>query len=199
MFIAISMSNNWWFQCNVKEVSWHLFSIQYKLKSLNKDLTCYKNIDKLSCIDLLPTNSAKRLQITYAIEIGLLNFIKLVVTVLNEKLEPISLEVIQYKDYKKFNSAIFNNNRRKQNENFNLNELDFTTIRKNFMKIFDKFTTLKKKYIIANHSRFVTEERSKVIMLTSKLRCQFLKTKTQEPKMKYNKQIDLCACITRKV
>ena len=67
------------------------------------------------------------------------------------------------------------------------------------MKIFDKFTTLKKKYIIANHSRFVTGERSKVIMLTSKLRCQFLKTKTQEPKMKYNKQIDLCACITRKV
>lgn len=176
-----------------------MFSIQYKLKSLNKDLTCYKNIDKLSCIDLLPTNSAKRLQITYAIEIGLLNLDKLVVTVLNEKLEPISLEVIQYKDYKKFNSAIFNNNRRKQNENFDLNELDFTTIRKNFMKIFDKFTTLKKKYIIANHSRFVTEERSKVIMLTSKLRCQFLKTKTQEPKMKYNKQIDLCACITRKV
>ena len=67
------------------------------------------------------------------------------------------------------------------------------------MKILDKFTPLKKKYIRANHSRFVTEERSKVIMLTSKLTCQFRKTKTQEPKMKYNKQIDLCVGITRKV
>ena len=43
--------------------------------------------------------------------------------ILNEKHEPISLEVIQYKDYTKFNYGIFNNNRRKQNENFNLSEL----------------------------------------------------------------------------
>ena len=130
---------------------------------------------------------------------GLLNFHKLIATILNEKHEPTSLEVIQYKDYTKFNYGIFNINRRKQNENFNLSELDFVTIRKNFMKILDAFTPLKKKYIRANHSRFATEERSKVIILTSKLRCPFLKTKTQEPKTKYNKQIDLCVGITRKV
>ena len=35
-------------------------------------------------------------------------------------------------------------------------------------------------------------------MLRSKLRNQFLKTKTQEPKMKYNKQINLRISLTRK-
>ena len=47
------------FTVDVKEVSLHLLCNQYKLKSLNKDPTCYKNIDNSSCIDLLLTNSAK--------------------------------------------------------------------------------------------------------------------------------------------
>ena len=51
------------------------------------------------------------------------------------------------------------------------------------MEILDKFALLKKKYIRANHSKFVTKD----IMLRSKLRNQFLKTKTQESKIKYNK------------
>ena len=41
-------------------------------------------------------------------------------------------------------------------------------------------------------------ELSKGIMLRSKLRNQFLKTKTQNSKMKYNKQRSLCVSITRK-
>ena len=66
------------------------------------------------------------------------------------------------------------------------------------MEILDKFAPLKKKYIRANHSKFVTKELSKAIMLRSKLRNQFLKTKTQESKLKYNKQRNLCVSITRK-
>ena len=41
------------------------------------------------------------------------------------------------------------------------------------MEILDKFAPLKKKYIRANHSKFVTKELSKPIMLRSKLRNQF--------------------------
>ena len=56
------------------------------------------------------------------------------------------------------------------------------------MEILDKFAPLKKKQIRANHSKFVTKELRKAIMLRSKLRNQFLKTKTQDSKSKYNKQ-----------
>ena len=52
------------FTVDVKEVSLHLLCNQYKLKSLNKDPTCYKNIDNSSCIDLLLTNSAKSFEST---------------------------------------------------------------------------------------------------------------------------------------
>ena len=186
------------FNVDVKEVSLHLFCNQYKLKSLNKDATCYKNIDNPSCIDLLLTNSAKSFESTCTIETGLSDFHKLVVTVLNEKHERMPPKVMQYRNYKKFDYAIFNNNLRKQTKNLNFSELDFATIRKIFMEILDKFAPLKKNYIRANHSKFVTKELSKAIMLRSKLRNQFLKTKTQESKLKYNKQRNLCVSITRK-
>ena len=65
------------------------------------------------------------------------------------------------------------------------------------MKILDKFTPLKKKYIISSHSRFVTKELSKAIKLRSKLRYQFLKSKTQESKIKNNRQINLCVSIRK--
>ena len=102
------------FNVDVKEVSLHLLCNQYKLKSLNKDPTCYKNIDNPSCIDLLLTNSAKSFESTCTIETGLSDFRKLVVTVLNEKQERMPPKVIQYRNYKKFDNAIFNNNLRKQ-------------------------------------------------------------------------------------
>ena len=70
------------FNVDVKKVSLHLFCNEYKLKSLNKDPTCYKNIDNPSCIDLFLTNSAKSFKSTCTIETGLSDFHKLVVTVL---------------------------------------------------------------------------------------------------------------------
>ena len=101
-------------------------------------------------------------------------------------------KVIQYRDYKKFDYAVFNNNPRKQTENLNFSELDFATLRKIFVEILDKFALSKKKYIRANHSKFVSKELRKAIMLRSKLRNQFLKTKSQELKVKYNQQRNLC-------
>ena len=48
-----------YFNVDVEEVSLNLFCKQYRLKSLDKDPTCYKDIGNPSCIDLLLTNSAK--------------------------------------------------------------------------------------------------------------------------------------------
>ena len=64
-----------------EEVSLHLFCNQYKLKSVKKDSSCYKNIDNPSFIDLLLTNSAKDFESTSTLETGLSDFHKLVVAV----------------------------------------------------------------------------------------------------------------------
>ena len=117
------------FNVDVKEVNLRLFCNQYKLKSLNKDPTWYKNIDNSSCIDLLLTNSAKSFESTCTIETGLSDFHKLV-TVFNEKHKLVPPKVIQYRDYKRFSYTIFNNNLRKQTQNLNFREIDFPTLRK---------------------------------------------------------------------
>ena len=79
-----------------------------------------------------------------------------------------SPKVIQYRDYKKFDYTIFNNNLRKQTENLNFSQLDFATIRKIFIEILDKSAHSKKKYIRANYSKLFPKELSKVIMFRSK-------------------------------
>ena len=160
-----------------KEFAFHLFCNQYQLTSLNNDPACYKNIDNHSCIDPLLTNSTNSFESTCTIETGLSDFHKLVVTVINKKHEQIPPKLYST-GITKFDYAIFND--------------------KTFMEFLDKFAPLKKKYIRANHSSFVTKELSKAIMLRSKLRNQFLKTRTQEPKINYNKQRNLCVSITRK-
>ena len=57
---------------------------------------------------------------------------------------------------------------------------------------------MKKKYIRANHSNFVTEEFSKAITLRLILKNQLPNTKTQECKMKFNKPRHLCVRISKK-
>ena len=76
---------------------------------------------------------------------GLSDFHKLVPTVLNEKHERMPPKVIEYRDCKKFDYAILNNNLPKQTENLNFSDLDSATTRKIFMEILDKFAPSKKK------------------------------------------------------
>ena len=40
------------FKVEPDETNMKAFCYQYKLKSLNKEPTCFKNVDKPSCIDL---------------------------------------------------------------------------------------------------------------------------------------------------
>ena len=54
------------------------------------------------------------------------------------------------------------------------------------------------KYLQANHSSFISKDLSKDIMLRTKLRNQFLKLKTHESRLGYNKQRNLSVTLLRK-
>ena len=54
------------------------------------------------------------------------------------------------------------------------------------MGLLNKVVLLKTKFLRANHSKFVTKELSKGIMLRTKPRNQFLKKWTLEARTKYN-------------
>ena len=83
------------FNVGFTEANMAAFCSEYKLKALNKEPTCFKNCISPSCIDLFLTNCPKSFESTLSIETGLSDFHKLTVT------------VIQYRDYKNFDSTRF--------------------------------------------------------------------------------------------
>ena len=88
-------------------------------------------------------------------------------------------QIIKYRDCKGFNETKF----RSELTNIldlNIHEsrnVEFFNI---FLKVLNENAPIKMKYLRANHSPFVTKELSKVIMVRSKLRNQYLKYKSEE-------------------
>ena len=59
-------------------------------------------------------------------------------------------------------------------------------------KILDNHSPLKKKYVRGNHWPFMNKSLSKAIMVLTRLRNIFLKNRSDENKINYNKQRNLC-------
>ena len=83
--------------------------------------------------------------------------------------------------------------------NLDMSSLDFGSLKIIFMELLNKIAPLKTKFLRANHSKFVTKEVSKAIMLRTKLRNKFLKKNTLESRAKYNKQGNICVSLIKKV
>ena len=78
------------------------------LKTLYRVPTCFKNLSNPSCIDLFLTNRQKGFQKTHAIETGISDFHKMVVTVMKTHYKKQKAETIQYRNYKHFHEQSFN-------------------------------------------------------------------------------------------
>ena len=143
---------------------------KYKLKALNKEPTCFKNYKSPSCIDLYLINCPKSFESTLTIETGISDFHKLIVTVLKVKHEKVHPKIMQYRDYKNFDSTRFFEKLQVRLNHLNMNSLDFSSLKKCFIELVNKVAPLKIKFLRANHSKFVTKDVSKAIMLRTKLR-----------------------------
>ena len=66
------------------------------------------------------------------------------------------------------------------------------------LKILDKHTPMKKKYLRANHASFMTKEIRKAIMIRSKLRNKFLKNNNKQSRNDYRKQRNLCVALVHR-
>ena len=83
------------------------FCESYNLSSLIKESTCYKNPENPSCINLILTNSPHSFQCSSAIETGLSDFHKMIVTVLKTTFQRIPAKIRNYRDYRDFNNDAF--------------------------------------------------------------------------------------------
>ena len=95
------------FNCEMTEPVRKTFSDSYNLKSLVKEATCFKNVSKPSCIDLILTNKPLCFQHTNIIETGLSDFHKLTLTILRSKFQMQPPKILHYRCYRGFNIHFF--------------------------------------------------------------------------------------------
>ena len=76
--------------------------------------------------------------------------------------------------------------------------MECDTFLRTFLKILDKYASMKKKYLRANHANFMKKEVSQAIMIRSKLRNKLLKDKNEQSRTDYRKQRNLCVALVRR-
>ena len=91
----------------VEDSSVKNFCSSYNFTSMINRPTCFKNPENPSCIDLILTNCPRSFQNSCAIETGLSDFHKLVVTVMKTTYKKSQPKIINYRSYKYFNNESF--------------------------------------------------------------------------------------------
>ena len=173
------------------------FCCTYNLTCLIKENTCFKSLVNPSCIDLILTNRSQSFQNSGAIETGLSDFHKLIITVLKtsfRKKTPIIISYMNYKIFHNLNSVtildyFF------LGLTYKISNDDFVTA---FMCILNAHALIKQKYIRANENTFVTKELRKEYVLRSKLQNKFYEEKNDFNFLAYKKQRNRCVSLLRK-
>ena len=145
------------FNAEVSETSFSSFCEIYEAKRIINQSTCCKNPTNPSCIDLFLTNSPYSFQKSTAVETDLSDFYYLIVTVIKSYSPKRTPNIVTYRKYTNFDKGKFIDeisfNLRKQN----LQKLALEAFISIFNTVFKKHAPLKKKYLTANHSKFVTK------------------------------------------
>ena len=95
------------FNSETSESRMNEFCDVYDLKNLIKENTCFKNPLNPSCIDLMLTNKIRSFQNSQTLEIGLSDHHKLTLTVLKVFVPKQTPTTIKYRDYKSYDSRLF--------------------------------------------------------------------------------------------
>ena len=124
------------------------FCDTYVLRSLITELTCYKNPENPTSIDLILTNHPRSFQNSCLFEAGLCDFHKMTVTIMKASFQRFQPRIINYRDYKRFQNDVFREELLSELLNLNIDEkeggfLNFLDICK---KILNYHAPCKQKY-----------------------------------------------------
>ena len=170
----------------------------YNVKNLTKGPTCFKNSNKLSCIDLVLTNRKKQFMPFALIETGVSDFHKMVVTVLISYFGKREAKIIKYRSNRNFCNDRFRQQLLEELNKSFINVSDLAKFNACVLKFLNKEAPIKKKFIRANEALFMTRKPRKAIMVRSRLRNTFLKHPTNENIKNYGKQRNFCVSLLRK-
>ena len=113
-------------------------------------------------------------------ETGISDFHKMVITVLNFFYKKQKPKIIHYRNYKTFNANLFKEELNNELLNIDINNAEFVELTSTVLAVLDRHAPIKRKYIHANNSAFMTKELRAAIMQRSKLWQKFLKERTND-------------------
>ena len=157
----------------------------YDLVNLIKVPTCYKNPDKPSSIDVILTNSKNLFQNSIALETGISDHHKLVLTVMKVYSEKQKPKEVKFRSYKNFNFHGFNDDLKVSLEQYDEPNMRYDDFKEIFMKTLDKHAPRKTKILRGNNAPFMNKILSKAMMHRSRLKNNFNKNPTDENKRLY--------------
>ena len=94
------------------------------LTNLIKELTCFKNPQKSSCIDVILTKRPRSFQNFYTIEIGLSDFHKMTLIVVERTFQKYEPRIIKFRDYTHFQNNAFRKDLLSELLTFNIERSD---------------------------------------------------------------------------
>ena len=164
-------------------------------KNLINEPTCYTNSEKPTCIDLILANQPTLFQRSAVPETGLSDFHLLTVTEFKMSFKKCKPRIITHRFHRNYDNEVF----RSEIQTFcSLNETDLGLFKEPICCTFNKHALIRKKYLRANESPFMTKELHKAIMKRSRYRNKFLKDKSQTCRENYKIQRSLCKKLLRK-
>ena len=116
------------------------------------------------------TNRGRNFQHTTAIETGLSDFHKMVVTVLKASFDKQKPNVVNYRDYKNFRAETFRQELQTELADLDVECLTYASFQDTFLRVLDKHAPMKKRYIRANDSPFMNRTLRKAFMLRTRLK-----------------------------
>ena len=155
------------------------------MKNLINEPTCFKNMDNPSCIDLVLTDKSS------VIQTGLSDFHRLTITIMNTNLQKQTPKILSYRNYKNFENECFKNELLLELNIYDIHRMNCYEFENILMTILNIHAPLRKQYLRSNNAPFMNKLLSKAIMVRSRLRNKFLKSKTRETREAYKKTTKL--------
>ena len=153
-------------------------------KNLLDKPTYYKNPTNPSCVDLTLTNRPRSFQNPCTLETGLSDFQKMTLTVLKSSFPKQKPRILNYCNYKFFNNTLFRDQVLHEliNSNLQISDKDLKHFKETCLSVVNTIAPLKSRFIRANQAPFINKEIQRGVMVRSKLRKKFLKSRSKSGK-----------------
>ena len=121
-------------------------------------------------------------------------------TVLKSSFAKQKPRILNYHDYRFFNNTLFRDQvvNKLRDSNLQISDKGLKHFKETCLSVLNTIAPLKSRFIRANQALFINKEIQRGVMVRSKLRKKFLKSRSESDKKAYNKQRNKCVSLLRK-